>query len=770
MIKTSYHFVSTICILLLTLSGSANLSSQNIHSKSLDYMKIFVTKNENRSVSFTNKKSAFYYTQTHLANHLEYSWFEGFNISQNRIFSGYNLFADNNKLNTENSKVWVFPYKLLRDYPNNIKEELWMFDNKDILEINVEGASNSIGIELKGDKVTYLGTNNNIAYFSSIEGNYFIAVSSINNQPIKFENQRVMSNSKANGFYIAAEKSKKEAKALIDKLRKNDKKYKEERIHRMENFLKQNVYIKSNCDSLDLALNWLELNMNQLITDQRGEGIYAGLPWFNEYWGRDEFISLPGATLVSGQFDTARKILLSFAKFQNTDTNSIFFGRVPNIVKTGAIDYHTTDGTPRFIIGLQDYVKYSGDTSLIRQIYPTVKNSIEGALKNWTDEKGYLTHKDNETWMDARDKNLKSYSPRDNRANDIEALWYNQLCAGSYFAAFMHDEKNRVKWTNLSEKIKHNFENDYRDSSHDYLADRLKNDNTADFTLRPNQLFTFDLLSDTTFRNNALQKVWSELVYPWGVATLDKSNSFFHPYHLCQDYPKDEAYHNGTVWPWLNGIAMQRMIEAGQTETAYQLFKNSNTEAIKRDVVGGLGENFNAFTHVGQKWATATGAYLQAWSIAEQLRVWYQYFLGIRPNIPDKTLTLAPRIPDEITSLQYHFIIGKDLINASYSSAEKKVYKYQFNNENLSLVVDILPFDIVKIDIEANQMLQIEQTKNTLKILITDKDGKMITSIQKMKSSIIEKEIEDANAILKDVKFAEPNLENYPEVKTIDSK
>ena len=51
---------------------------------------------------------------------------------------------------------------------------------------------------------------------------------------------------------------------------------------------------------LEKALRWLVITMDQLVTRQRGDGIYAGLPWFNEYWGRDSFIALPGALLVTG--------------------------------------------------------------------------------------------------------------------------------------------------------------------------------------------------------------------------------------------------------------------------------------------------------------------------------------------------------------------------------------------------------------------------------------------------------------------------------------
>ena len=106
------------------------------------------------------------------------------------------------------------------------------------------------------------------------------------------------------------------------------------------------------------------------------------------------------------------------------DRNSPFYGRVPNIVKPESLDYHTTDGTPRFVIALRDYVCYSGDRSIITDLYPNILASIEGSFAHWTDPSGYLIHKDTETWMDARrSSDLTSYSPRSTRANDIQGLW-----------------------------------------------------------------------------------------------------------------------------------------------------------------------------------------------------------------------------------------------------------------------------------------------------------------------------------------------------------
>ncbi|QJD96132.1 hypothetical protein HH214_09715 [Mucilaginibacter robiniae] len=753
---------------LILFSLPSHSQQLNTSTQLLDSMRIAVPEMANRSISFTNKESAYYYTQSHQTNHQEYAWFEGMNIAKNRVFGGYNLFADGRLLSNQNAQVWVYPYKMVREHLGQISEELWMIDYKNIIEVSLTGPKQSIGIALKGKGIRYVNTIGDMAFFTPVEGKYVIAVSSKIEQSIQVQDLQVITSAKAGGFYIAVGKTNEEAIALIRETRAHNLALKSERAKRMQDLLTNKVYTTSGNDSLAVALNWLEITTDQLLTHQQGYGIYAGLPWFNEYWGRDEFISLPGAALVTGQFAVAKKILQSFAKYQQIDPASKYFGRVPNIVNPSNIDYHTTDGTPRFIIGLQDYVKYSGDVSLIKELYPNVKNSIEGALKYWVDDKGYLLHEDNETWMDARDANLVSYSPRGSRANDIQALWYKQLLAGVYFARYMKDATNEQKWQRMADKVKSNFAKDYTDANHSYLADRLTKEGKADFTLRPNQLFALDMISNTGLKGQVLSKTWQELVYPWGVATLDKHDPFFHPFHLTNDYPKDEAYHNGTIWPWLNGIAMQRMIEAEQAETAYQLFKNMNWQALNLGVVGGLGENLDAFPHKGQKWPKLTGAYLQAWSNAEQLRVWYQYFLGIRPDMTNHQLVLAPRIPAEVTDLHYNFFAGNELYKASYEGGKMQTYTYQFGPTPLTTVVDIYPYAINKLDVAPNSILQIIVADNELTLKMQNKQGKVLQQVKTTPSKTRISQDGLYQQQLEHIQFAKPDdLSNHKVIKDL---
>ncbi|HAP35120.1 MAG TPA: hypothetical protein DCQ28_03950, partial [Bacteroidetes bacterium] len=153
--------------------------------------------------------------------------------------------------------------------------------------------------------------------------------------------------------------------------------------------------VQTNSDDLTTAIAWAKLQIDALIMNQstggeRTKGIFAGLPWFNNYWGRDSFISLPGATYIIGNFTDARDVLRSYAKFQELDPANSNYGRIPNLATPQSVIYNTADGTPWFVKSLYEYVKYSGDTSIVREMYPIIFRSIEGTIKFHSDSLGFL--------------------------------------------------------------------------------------------------------------------------------------------------------------------------------------------------------------------------------------------------------------------------------------------------------------------------------------------------------------------------------------------
>ncbi len=624
-----------------------------------DSIGVEVTPEENREYSYTDKKSGYWYGNTHSEAS---QWYSGWNIAKKRILADYTIRLDGKALDRKEAECIVYPDRLVRKWVN-ATETFRMLDNLPILHIGIDtdAERTSIGLDHTLISDSYMKEY-------GIGGIFFI--------PKESPDMRIMLTSDGGDGYLLIYGTEEECWDMYEEFRADEKKLDrliKERKDRINSLVTEYNPIKSNLPELDKALDWITITMDELITEQQGNGIYAGLPWFNEYWCRDMFISFPGACLVTGQFDVAKKILKDFVALQDTDPESETYGRIPNRANLEGILYNTTDGTPRLVIQALEVARYSGDTEFLHELYPAFKMSIDASIKNYTDRKGYLTHADADTWMDVKRNGIPG-SPRGNRANDIQALWYAQLVAGSEIAAMMDDMGSAEEWSGLAVQLASNFEQDYCNKEESYIYDHLNADGSPDLQFRPNQLYCFELINDDDFKQKVTRRTWEELVYPWGVASLAQWDSQFHPQHEnWHYYHKDDAYHNGTVWLWNNGIAMQRMIEYGQVDAAWELFKNMNRQALHEGAVGSLSENADAHPREGQTWVNRSGTFLQAWSNAEHLRVWYQHFLGIRPDLLNGVIVIEPRLPSEITELETSVKIGNGTLYYKYADGKVNV-------------------------------------------------------------------------------------------------
>ena len=637
----------TAAIVLMTVSCTQNKTY-------IDTIGVEVSAEENREYSYTDKKSGYWYGTTHQD---ELQWYSGWNIAKKRILADYTISLDGEALDRSEAECTVYPDRLVRRWDNAV-ETFRMVDDLPILHISVETEAKMISISLDHSLLEHES-------YMKGSGNFFI--------PKEAPDMRIRLGWTGTKDIVLTYGTEEECERLYEEFLKNGDRMAKARKERINSLVTEYNPTRSNLPELDKALNWITITMDELITEQQGNGIYAGLPWFNEYWGRDMFISMPGACLVTGQFEVAKAILNDFAKLQDTDPESETYGRIPNRANLEGILYNTTDGTPRFVIQALQLAEYSGDTEFLHELYPAIKMSIDASIKNYIDDKGYLTHADADTWMDVKRNGIPG-SPRGNRANDIQALWYAQLVAGSKIAAMLDDMASAEDWSGLAVHMASNFERDFCNKEGSYIYDHINADGSPDLQFRPNQLYCFDLVSDDDFKQKVTRRTWEELVYPWGVASLAQWDSQFHPQHEnWHYYHKDDAYHNGTIWLWNNGIAMQRMIEYGQVDAAWELFKNMNRQALHEGAVGSLSENADAHPRDGESWVKRSGTFLQAWSNAEHLRVWYQYFLGIRPDLLNGVIVIEPKLPAEIRWIETSVKIGDGTLHYRYKDGKVNV-------------------------------------------------------------------------------------------------
>jgi glycogen debranching enzyme len=414
----------------------------------------------------------------------------------------------------------------------------------------------------------------------------------------------------------------------------------------------------------DRAVAWAKLTSTFLVVEQFGKGIWAGLPWFKDNWGRDTFIALPGTLLVSGLFDDARDVILNFLRYQDQNPASPTYGRIPNRVTSPTdVIYNTADGTPWLVRELYEYLQHTGDLDLARETYPQIRLALDAAIQREADAEGFLAHDDADTWMDARIMGNLPWSARGNRANDVQALWHNALLVGERLAGYADDPHSAQRWRALADTLRANFAKRFWNPRKRLLADRILPNNRRDEKVRPNQLMVLSIpmiepLLDDDQADAVVANAVSELLFPHGIASLSPRDPYFHPYHHNDDWHHfDAAYHNGTVWGWNAGFAVTALCLRRQTALASKLARNLARQILDLGCRGSMSELIEAIPRKRNQ-LVLSGTWAQAWSTAEFVRNAHQDFGGFHPRLLDGSLHLRPHLPDDWSRLDARYPFG----------------------------------------------------------------------------------------------------------------
>lgn len=392
-------------------------------------------------------------------------------------------------------------------------------------------------------------------------------------------------------------------------------------------------------ETYDQANRWALRAGDSLVVEE-GKGIWAGLPWFRDFWGRDTFISLPGILLVTGRFEEAKAIIRRFAEMQDPQT-----GRIPNRVTGQEIIYNTADGTPWFVRSIYETLRYTGDRSFAREIWPAVRSAIEGEWTHHGDKNGFFTHADADTWMDAKIDGVLPWSARGNRAIEVQALWYVALRAGVELAKLNGSDAEGKRWGAIADTLKSNFAQYFYHPELHRFADRLRPDDSQDLKVRPNQLMVLSLPFEDRLLPSELEAILLRdaiqgLLFPHGLVSLAPEDPYFHPIHENWDhYHKDAAYHNGTVWGWNAGFAISALVRFGYSDLAFRLAQNLSHQILEIGCLGTMSELMDGVR------PTPSGTWSQAWSVAEFSRNAFQDFAGIKPNLLAEEIEFAPALP-----------------------------------------------------------------------------------------------------------------------------
>lgn len=395
---------------------------------------------------------------------------------------------------------------------------------------------------------------------------------------------------------------------------------------------------------MDDWLKWLLLVADSFIVDRKSvqkKSVIAGYHWFED-WGRDSLISLPGLTLVTWRFDDAKEIFLTFKEY-------CVRGLVPNRFPDSAgdkPDYNTVDASLWYFNAVLQFLKYTGDFEFVRrELWDTLRSIVDWHVRGTmydihVDSDGLLAHGPQLTWMDAMIGD-KAVTPRDGKAVEIQALWYNALKTMELLAKRFGQLAEAEKYAGMAEKARKSFVKEFWDGERGYLAD-VVSDSGRDLSLRPNQIIAVALdfcMLDVEKAKRIVDVVWKRLWGKYGCRTVDSLDPLYIGRYEGDWARRNRAYHNGTVWAWLTGPFMTSFLKAYRysKESRDYAFNNFLRPLFEQEVYrAGLGTISEIFD--GDEPHLPRGCISQAWSVAEPLRAFVEDVTLKRPFFESKIL------------------------------------------------------------------------------------------------------------------------------------
>jgi glycogen debranching enzyme len=398
----------------------------------------------------------------------------------------------------------------------------------------------------------------------------------------------------------------------------------------------------------------------------------AGLPWFMTIFGRDSiFTSLQALPFTAELASTTLQVLAERQGVRIDDFRDEDPGRIMHEERYGELTafeerphspyYGNADATPLFVVLLDEYELWTGDTKLVRDL----ERAARAAL-NWIDEyadlqgNGYVSYQrrnqqtglENQCWKDSWDS--ISYRNGDlpgfPRATcELQGYAYDAKIRGARLArAVWKDAALADRLEKEAADLKRRFNRDFWVADGEYFAVALDVDGRQVDSLTSNigHLLWSGIVDKSKARAIARHLLGPRLFSGWGVRTLAAGEARYNPI----------GYHVGTVWPFDNSFIAWGLCRYGFREEAARIVDGIMTAAEIFD--GRLPEAFGGYerslTRYPVQYPTACSP--QAWSTGAPLLL-LRAGLGLEPQ--GDHLIVDPALPMRFGNLQVLDLPGR---------------------------------------------------------------------------------------------------------------
>lgn len=349
--------------------------------------------------------------------------------------------------------------------------------------------------------------------------------------------------------------------------------------------------------------------------------IQAGYPWYN---GRvnQTFIALPGLSLAISDNSLIKRIL-------KTNISRLNNGLFPQKWGRFGSDYAAVDAPLWFFWTIQSLTDKLGGKEEVWKLYKKPLIAILEAYKHGTTynihmQENGLINADSMgtalTWMNAYSDG-KPVTPRYGNPVEINALWYNAIAFTLDLAIIAKDQTFVATWVPILEKVGTSFLEYFWNEEKGYLADCYYQ-GKADWSVRPNQVIATALdYSPLTkeMKKSILSLAKKDLLTSRGLRTLSPRNPKYQGTYEGGDHEREQAIHQGTVFPWLIGFFIEGYLKVHKRGGVAFVKKimTGFEEEMTNQGIGTISEVYDGNPpHIGK------GAISQAWNIGEILRAY----------------------------------------------------------------------------------------------------------------------------------------------------
>ncbi len=223
------------------------------------------------------------------------------------------------------------------------------------------------------------------------------------------------------------------------------------------------------------------------------------------------------------------------------------------------------------------------------------------------------------TWMDA--VVTESRYPAKRLCRRDKCPLVQRVCFALDMAAQVKDRKFIKEYEGLPGLINSSFHELFCDHQKGYLADYVNDEEGKNYFVRPNMVIAvslpYSMLSKEQMQR-VLEIADKELVTPRGLRTLSPGHPFYKGTYGGDQEDRDNAYHNGTVWPWLYGPFCEGWLK---------VYGQQGVQKVKRliygleEVMSEHGVSTISEIYDGDPPHAPNGTISQAWSVGEVLRI-----------------------------------------------------------------------------------------------------------------------------------------------------